>query len=323
MTLAADTTGRIVGKVQAKDGKPIPTALVKLTRTDISWNKDLKVTDRGTFSQVGLEPKEYRLKVTAEGYAGFTEDVKIPLGDVINKTITLLTIKETAEEAQKNGTATMAPGDAKALSGSASFNSGIEFYNQQKFAEALPFLEKAVGDLREAAGTSKDEAKTATEGQLATAERVYGISLFEVGKADAAKKDLLIKARPLIAAAYEKNPKDTRLVVALFEIAKATDDKEGIAKYQAAVDAAIGPRPELAYNDGVVAFNDGKYKEAKVLVTKAISVDPKFADSYWLLGVVEYGLNNVKAAKEAFHKYMELAPEGKKASEVKEYLKAL
>jgi tetratricopeptide (TPR) repeat protein len=323
MTLAGETTGRIVGKVVGKDGKPVLTAQVSVSRLDINLTKELKLSDKGTFSQVGLEPKEYRLKVVAEGYVTFTEDVKIPLGDFVTRNVTLLTTKEAQEEAVKSGQASMAPGEAKALAGSTAFNSGVEFYNQQKFAEALPFLEKSVGDLREAVATSKEDAKKTNETQLATAERVYGVTLFEVGKSDPSKKDLLVKAQPLLTAAYELNPKDNRTLMALFETSKALNDKAGIAKYQAAVDAIIGPRPEMAYNDGVTAFNDGKFKEAKVLVTKAIGIDPKYPDSYWLLGVVEYSLNDTKAAKEAFKKYLELAPTGKKAGEVKEFLKAL
>ena len=325
LTLAADSTGRISGKVTTKDGKPVAGAVITISRTDINWTKELKVSDKGTYMQVGLEPKDFKLTVSAPGLQTYKEDVHIPLGDTLVKNVTLLTNAEAAAEVIKaGGGAAVSAGDAKAMTGSAAFNSGVEFYNQQKFAEALPFIEKAVGDLKEAVGTMKDgEAKTSTTTQIAVAERVYGITLYEVGKAQAEDHSLMLKAEPYLAAAYEKNPKDQRLLVGLLDIAKLKNDKDATAKYQAALDVMIGPRPEVAYNEGVSAFNDGKYKEAKEAVTKAISMDPKFADSYWLLGVVDFGLNDVKGAKEAFKKYMEMAPTGKKSGEVKEFLKEL
>jgi TolA-binding protein len=70
----------------------------------------------------------------------------------------------------------------------------------------------------------------------------------------------------------------------------------------------------------VAVFNAGDMKAAKDLLNKAIATDPKFPDSYYLLGMVEYGLTNLKGTKEAFLKYLEIAPTGKKAAEVKEML---
>ena len=326
MTLAADSTGRISGKVLGKDGKPVPGVVITISRTDINWTKELKASDKGNFMQVGLEPKDFKFTVSAPGYQTYKEEFHVPLGDTLIKNITLLTGQEAGAEALKTGGAVVvkAPVDDKTMTGSAAYNAGVEAYNQQKFAEALPFLEKAVTDLKEGLPAMKEgDARKAVETQIPVAERVYGICLFEVGKADAGKRDLLVKAGPYLAAAYEKNPKDQRLLVDLVEVAKANRDEAGQQKYQAALDTLIGPRPELAYNNGVTAFNDGKYKEAKEYVNKAIAMDPKFADSYWLLGVVNFGLNDIKGAKEAFRKYMEIAPTGKKAGEVKEFLKEL
>jgi len=327
MTLAADSTGRISGKVLGKDGKPVPGVVIIISRTDINWTKELKTSDKGTFMQVGLEPKDFKFTVSAPGYHPFKEELHIPLGDTLIKNITLLTEQEAGAEALKASggvAAVKAPVDDKTMTGTAAYNAGVEAYNQQKFADALPFLEKAVTDLKEALPAMKEgDARKAVETQVPVAERVYGICLFEVGKADEGRRDLIVKAGPYLAAAYEKNPKDQRLLVDLVEVAKVNHDDAAQQKYQAALDTLIGPRPELAYNNGVTAFNDGKYKEAKEYVNKAIAMDPKFADSYWLLGVVSFGLNDIKGAKEAFKKYMEIAPTGKKAGEVKEFLKEL
>ncbi len=323
MSLCAQNTGRIAGTVLGKNGKPVPGAVVTLSRQDINWSKPIKVNDQGNYMQVGLEPKEFKVSVTAPGCTPINEIVKIVMGDTVTKNYTLMTTQESADEAIRTGVG-MDPNAAKAISASTAFNSGIELYNQQKFAEALPFIEKAVNEMHEAIGNMKEgEVRTKLEAQTATADRVYGVVLTQVGKGDPAKKDMVLKAESYLMPAYQKNPKDQTLVVALLEVAKAKEDAAAIKTYQAALDAIIGPRPEVAYNDGVTAFNDGRFKEAKESVDKAIALDPKFPDSYWLLGVVEFSMNNTKAAKEAFKKYLEIAPTGKKAGEVREFLKEL
>jgi tetratricopeptide (TPR) repeat protein len=324
LSLAAQSSGRVSGKILDKAGKPVPNCLITMSRKDINWTKEIKVNANGSFMQVGLEAKDYKFTVTAEGYQAYNEEVHVPLGDTLSKNITLLTTKEAAEEATKKGLASMSAADQKSMSGSMSFNSAVEFYNQQKYAEALPFVEKAVADLKEAMNQQKEgEGKKTLETQLPTAERVYGICLFEVGKADPEKKDLVLKAEPYLADAFARNPKDQRLIANLIEVSKAKGDAAATQKYQAALDALIGPRPEVAYNEGVTAFNNGDFKAAKVAVNKAIAMDPKYADSYWLLGVVDFSLNDLKGAKESFKKYMEIAPTGKKAGEVKEFLREL
>lgn len=324
LTLAADSTGRIGGKVINKEGKPVAGAVILLSRTDITWTKEIKTDAKGSYLQVGLEPKDFTFSITAEGYQPQKQSIKIKLGDIVNVNITLLTAKEAADEALKANLASMPAGEGKSMAASASFNAAVELYNAQKYAEAVPLVQSALADFKEALTTLKEgESRTTIEKNLPTVERVLGISLYEAGKADPAQQSQMLKAEPYLVDAYKRNPKDQRILMALLEIAKAKKDAEGTKTYQAALDAVTGPRPELAYNDGVAAFNAGKYKDAKTFVTKAITLDPKFPDSYWLLGVVEFSLENPKGAKEAFRKYMEIAPTGKKAGEVKEFLKEL
>ncbi len=324
LTLAAESTGRIGGKITNKEGKPVAGAVITMSRSDINWTKEIKADEKGSYLQVGLEPKDFTISVTAPGYQVYKQNVKVKLADITTINVVMLTPQQASEEALKANLANLPPGEGKAMTASASFNAAVELYNAQKFTEALPLITSAHADFTEALATLKEgESRAGIEKNMPTVERVLGITLYEAGKADPAQKDQMLKAEPYLVGAFKRTPKDQRVLVALLDIAKAKNDAEGIKTYQAAIDAAMGPRPELAYNDGVAAFNAGKFKEAKAFVTKAISVNPKFEDSYWLLGVVEFSLENPKAAKEAFKKYMEIAPKGKKAGEVKEFLKEL
>jgi tetratricopeptide (TPR) repeat protein len=89
------------------------------------------------------------------------------------------------------------------------------------------------------------------------------------------------------------------------------------------IDVIAGPQPEIGYNEGVVALNAGNMKGAKEGALKSLKAKADYADAYYILGIAEFGLNNLKASKEALKKYMELAPNGSKAAEVKEMLREL
>ncbi len=318
VSLHAEQTGRISGKVLNKEGKPIPGAKVNLKRIDRNWTKDLIPDKNGNFLQVGLEPKEFTMTVTAEGYVTYTESpVKIPLADVIVKNITLLTPAEARTQAPTGGAQAIPedPGAALDNAGRDAFNSAIPLYNEGKYEEALPLMEKAFNTLTEASQKLKDEqAKAELVPELLKIERVLGICIAQAG----AKKE---DAEPYLLKALERNPKDERVVVGLIETSKAKGDKAAEQKYVVMLETLQGPNPDLIYNKGVEAFNAGKTKEAKAHLTKALEVDPKYAEAHYLLAMVEFGENNLKGTKHNLQKYLELAPAGKNAATAKEMLK--
>jgi len=318
LSIHAEQTGRISGKVLNKEGKPIPGAKVNLKRTDRNWSKDLIPDKNGNFLQVGLEPKDFTLTVTADGYVTYTESpVKIPLADVIVKNITLLTPAEARSQAPAGGgQATVEdPGAALDFEGREAFNSAIPLYNEGNYAEALPLVDKAFKTLTEAKDKLKDEqAKADLAPELLKIERVLGICMAQAGT----KKE---EAEPYLLRALERNPKDERVVIGLIETSKAKADKAAEQKYNTLLETLQGPNPDLIYNKGVEAFNAGKTKEAKAHLTKALEVDPKYAEAHYLLAMVEFGENNLKGTKHNLQKYLELAPTGKNAATAKDMLK--
>ena len=322
LNLQADTTGRIAGRVTNKKGEALPAAVLTLKRVDINWAKEIKMGANGAYLQVGLEPKEFDLKVTCKGYADYVERVKIPLGDTLQKNITMLTPEESQANAVASGKAPdVDPGQLAESEGTDAFNKAVTLYNEKNFKEAQPLLETAQAKFQESIQkTKEEEPKVALAATLVKIDRVLGIVLAENYTANAAAPELAAKAQPLLEKALERKADDGQSLVALVNLAKAKKDKELEKKYQALLDKLLGPRPELAYNEAVAAFNAGNMKAAKVSLLKAIAADPKYAESYYLMGMVEYGLNNLRATKESFLKYLELAPAGKKAGEVKEML---
>jgi tetratricopeptide (TPR) repeat protein len=156
------------------------------------------------------------------------------------------------------------------------------------------------------------------------------------------------------AATYEK-------VIPLAENAAKTDPKADQAKIKAAVSqmlssegnayiklkkqpeaiaaftkaAEMDPNPATAYwNLCATEYNANDMKGASVACDKAIAADPNRADAYFIKGSALVGLSEGKldsnghyialpGTKEAFNKYLELAPDGPHAQEVKQMMEML
>lgn len=313
-SLHADTTGRLSGKITSADGKPVADASVRITRLDIAWKKELKTDAKGTFFQVGLDPKEFEMYVTAKGFLDYKETFKVPLGETLVRNIVL----KTAAEATAAGTGTP-PAEAVSIKSEMDattyYNSAVGFYSAKDYVQALAPCEQAYKGFKDAAEQSKDEAaKSDLIEKGALANRLLGMVYYNLGKND--------EAREYLGRHLDKNPKDGVVVMAMLKMAQATKDKAGETKYRAMLEAIEGPRPETAYNEGVAALNAGHFQAAKDAALKSLQVKADYADAYYLLGIAEFGLNHLKAAKDNLKKYLEMAPTGSKVAEVKEMLKS-
>ena len=77
---------------------------------------------------------------------------------------------------------------------------------------------------------------------------------------------------------------------------------------------------EKELRTGNYYFHKGSYKAAAGRFREAACWSPTMADAFFRLGEAEEKLRHPKAAKEAFAKYIELAPEGKEVALAKKKL---
>jgi len=324
MSLSAEQTGRIAGKVLDAAGKPVPHASIAMKRLDIAFFKEIKVDAKGNYRQAGLEPKEYEMTVLAEGYVGIKEIVRVPLGVVLTKDFTLLTADQRLAPSGGEGAA----GASKAEAGNTAYTEAVRLYNDKDYLGAMRQFSQAVGQYSESIAGAADRvvAEEAKE-FLAKAVDLLADCQFEVGKGDPGQRgDLWSKAEPVLKKAFDVMPADdksrerARLAYQLGEMAKTNGDMALEKKYNDALDKIEGPKVENSYNTAVALYNADKLSEAKPHLKKAIEINPSFAETYYLLAICEYADGDMRAAKANLQKYIELAPKGKYAAEVKEML---
>lgn len=316
--LKADVTMRLLGRVVSQDGKPIPGAKITIKKIDTGWKVEVTAGEDGTFARAGITPdpqKVYEITVTKDGFAPWTNTMAIPLKqEPLRLDVTLLPAGAGGDAQGGAAPAPEDPGQKADTEAREAFNKAIPLLKSGQKDAALPLLKQAYESMGTAADTMKDELRKADVlaiyPQIA---RIYGNALVEAGKQEEAIAPL--------SKAVELAPNDkasASAAKALVDIYGAKKDSANKAKYQAVLDALVGPDPSTEYNAAAQAFNAGKMAPAKQHLLKAISIDPKFPDSYYLLGLVELNAGDMAGAKTHFHKYLELAPSGKHAQEIRD-----
>ena len=94
-------------------------------------------------------------------------------------------------------------------------------------------------------------------------------------------------------------------------------------------DETLQPKKEYAFNPlqaekevkiGDFYFKKGSFKAAANRFLEATKWNPGFAEAYFRLGEAEEKLRDRKAAHQAWAKFLEVAPDDKRAPEVKKKL---
>ena len=90
MAQSQATTGQIVGTVKNPNGEVIPGATVKVTNTENGQTQTLTTNDEGGFRAVSLQPGNYSVNVTAQGFGDFTQTgYQVEVGSSLDANIEL------------------------------------------------------------------------------------------------------------------------------------------------------------------------------------------------------------------------------------------
>ena len=347
--MAQDATASIHGHVQNPVGQAVTTGDVKLTTDRSSDAKSRKYTytfpldASGNFKGTGIKPDNYvAIVFQADKSLDFNDSVVFKAGE--DKLVDF-------DMTRKEYTDKMSPEEKKAIEDYKKKNADVVNSNT-KIANLNALLTQARADNKagnyDAAVTAMQQATTQKPD-----EAILWITLADgqLGAADTAAKaaraagkpatdpDVAQKFNDSIASykkavdlnAASKKPSPDTAAAAYNQMGQAYG-KMGDAKNASdAYDQAAKTLPTNAgmyyFNEAATLFNAGKPDEAGAAADKAIAADPKRADAYYIKGqalilkaTVDPKTQKIVAPPgcvDAYQTYLELAPTGSHADDVK------
>jgi tetratricopeptide (TPR) repeat protein len=325
------TSGKVVGRITSQ-GKPVANAQITLTNTLNGRQYKIKTDKDGSFTGVGIPFGEYdeeiadssgeklfKQKVSVTGgtgsvktQGGAPDDLSVDIGAGGGPKISDAEMAKLKDERQKamNQNAIIAQ-----------LNPALQAKN---WAAAEPLLTQLVSmnpnnwEYQQALGNAQlnlgklDEAVATYEKAIPLAENASKTD----PKADPAKTKAAVAGMlNNEGAAYTKLKQPQKAVDAYTKAAE------------------MDPNPGTAYfNLCATQYNSGNTQGALAACDKAISADPNRADAYFIKGSLMVGDSKLDkdgklvappGTAEALNKYLELAPDGPHATDVKQMLAAM
>jgi tetratricopeptide (TPR) repeat protein len=288
-------TGRLDGWIKDPSGQPIADATLKFSR-EAGAGPTVKSDKKGYWAVLGLAGGTWSIDISAAGFE--TRKITVRMSEM--KRVPPMELQ--LQKGAASPAAAPAVVDPAAKAGAeaiAAVTEGNKLLSEKKFAQARAEYEKAIALLPPNAGLWRGVAQT------------YH------GEGNEAKTiETLRKASELDPADAE-----SRLLLASLLVAQGQLD-EGKAVLEG-LPAGSVKDPAIYINLGIVLINKNKPLDAVVYITKAIEIDATSADSYYYRGMANFQAKKKADAKADFTKYLELAPNGPEAKDVKEMLQAL
>jgi len=330
------------GDVKNGQGQPVKDAVIDLHRTDIKGNYHVKSNKKGHWFYTGLPQGTYDITCSVDGQVvDQIKGVKSQYGDgapPVNFNTDRMKQAQAAAEAgqatddqtrgmtkeQKEKLEAQMKERSEAIKKNKelndAFTAGLDALKTKNYQAAVDSLTKA----------SQLDAKQVAVWQN-LGEAYVGLASTQTGDqknqsydkaADAYKKSLELK--PDDAGTYNQLG---NLYGAEKKIPEAT---EALTK-AAQLDPTMAAKAN--FNIGAMLVNSGKAEDAPQYFQKAIQADPTYAEADFQLGstLMMKGTVDPKTGKqsyppetaEAFHKYLELQPNGPHAQEAQAMLQAL
>ena len=339
---AAAQTGQLSGKVLDLQGNPYPDVVITITNKDNGLHFVIKTDKDGNYQQMGLQSGIYNVNFKKDNI-DYTDQVRVDTsggkGTVLNENFQAIAkkvgydvnaVKKQQAAADKfktmkvhfdNGVHAIADADATKQQ----LQTSPPDQKATLQAKLNTDYQTAVTEFEQAQQSAPDK-----DPNLPTILGNLGLAYDGAGKyqeaADTLQKAIDLKPTP---ATYMQLGTDLARVGKIPE-AGAACDKAGT------LDPTNKLEGESCYkNIGVVLTNAGKMKDAIAPLQKATELNPKDADAWYLLGNALTAQIDTKkeggkeiyiippGTTEAYHKYLELAPNGPHAGDAKASLASL
>ncbi|HEY2496183.1 MAG TPA: tetratricopeptide repeat protein [Candidatus Angelobacter sp.] len=316
------TSGKVQGKV-TDGGKPVPNADVVLTNVDNGKVYKLKADSNGQFSGMGIQFGIYNEEVTA-GDKRFKGKVQVA-GQ--NNGVDDLSVEMTSGAGSGVSKEEMEKLKAEREKG-LNLNALITKYNAAQTAKNWQEAEDTLKQMIAVAPNRWDFQQALGNTQSNLGQYQDAINTYE-------------KVIPLAQNATKTDPKADPAKAKAAVAQMLTSEGSAYLKLKQndkAIDAftkaaAMDPNPANAYfNICATQYNAGNTEGALVACDKVIAADPTKADAYFIKGSLMVGQSKLDkdgklqpppGTSEALNKYLELAPNGPHAGDVKAMLQAM
>ena len=317
------TAGKVQGRITS-GGKPVANAQIVLTNTSNGRTYKIKADKDGSFSAVGIMFGEYdqevenaageklfKRKTSVAGQNGAPDDLSVDIGQGGGgaPAVSKEEMERLKAEREKGLNVNALIAQYTAAQQAKDFQQASNLLKQMIALEPNRWdFQQALGDMQLNLGQFEEAAAT-YEKVIPVAEN----SLKTDPKADPAKtKNAIAKMLNNEGAAYTKLKQPQKAVEAYTKAAE------------------MDPNPGMAYfNLCATQYNTGNTQGALAACDKAITADPNRADAYYIKGSLmmadskqdkEGKLQAPSGTAEALNKYLELAPDGPHANDVKQML---
>ena len=274
-------------------GKPVPDATILFEAEGANRKSQTKTDSKGEFLQVGLQSGGYKVTASKDGVGSHTLPGQVRQGPNPPLKFILTTASAAAAPPNKE------QAELQKLAGEAIglMNSGQPDAAIAKFNEVITKVPTCIDCYLNLGLIYKQQQKP--DDAITAFRKVVELKPDHGG------------AYSELATIYNTQKK--------FDL--AAEASSNAAKYLGASGGAAGA--EAAYNQGVIAFNTGKFPEARAQFEAAVKTDPTMGMAHYQLGMTALNLGDIPAAVTALEEYLKVDPSGPKAAEVKASLPAL
>ncbi len=338
---AAQFNARIYGQVLDRDGKPFADVTVVI-KSDIGQSWEVKTDRNGKYSQTGLRGGNavYTISFKVKDQviweeqkrlaSGAEEKVDLNIKEMIAKQGAVAVEQQKKEEEQKKQFETL----------KAHFDAGRTALDEARLVRGQ--MQRATVEQRPALQDKLKELSTTAVTELQAAEQAVGpndpnhhIVLAKLGDAyEAAGR--YEEAAAAYQKAIELKPDEATYYNNMGNaLAKLGKIPEAMAAYAKSASLDPANAANAWRNAGIVLYNANRMKEAIEPLRKALEIDPKSAQAWYLLGaslVYEMGFKQegnkvipilLPGTIEAYQKAIELDPNGPYGVQAKQGLEAL
>jgi Flp pilus assembly protein TadD len=279
--------GRLEGKVVDPDGKPVAEATVKLDNPSRGGGgPNAKSDKKGRWAVAGLAAGGWDIDVSAPGYE--PHKAKVTLASEGSR-MTPIEVR-LARAAPKGPPAEVTQALSKAE----------EAYKAGRYPEAVAEYEKLLA-LRPELSTTIHQ---------------------QIGFAHIQQKNFE-KALEHLQKVLDADPTNVQVRGFMAQAAlEAGMLERGMALLKAIDESAI-KSPDVFYNIGVNLLNANRPEEAIGYFTKAVTLDPSYADGYFRRALAHLQLQRLPECKADLQKVLEVAPQGPMAEAARKTLEQL